>query len=224
MSIKREGADLARRVGVEAAAAGVGAVVGGPLGALTGAAIAPMIELVLLRERRALRNMEVLVEILTELSGLSTDEFASWAQEREGRLLLATSALQAACAAGSQYKLRGLARVLVDSLHDDARLDMANLIVAGLSELDPPHIRVLHTLVHQISPAASVEAPREDHGWSCVALKDQLPNLADGIMPIIAMLSRTGMITEASESTNDQLSWERTRFGITCLNYLGSLA
>lgn len=39
-------------------------------------------------------------------------------------------------------------------------------------------------------------------------------------MPIIATLVRTGMLTEASSSENDNLSWVVTRFGLNCLNYL----
>ena len=101
---------------------------------------------------------------------------------------------------------------------------MATLIVAGLSELEPPHIRVLHTLVHQVPPDVDKADSQQRHGWTCIVLKDQLSELADGIMPIIAVLTRTGMVTEAGESTNSQLSWEPTRFGISCLNYLGTLA
>jgi hypothetical protein len=67
MSVQREAASLVKKVGVEVAAAGVGLLAGGPLGALAGAAAAPVVELVLFRERHALRNMEILVEMVTNL-------------------------------------------------------------------------------------------------------------------------------------------------------------
>ena len=76
-------------------AAGVGAAIGGPVGALVGAAVSPAIELILMRERRSLGNMDLFVEMVTEFSGLSAEEFALWAQEREGRFVLVTSALTA---------------------------------------------------------------------------------------------------------------------------------
>jgi hypothetical protein len=224
MSVQREAASLVKKVGVEVAAAGVGLLAGGPLGALAGAAAAPVVELVLSRERHALRSMEILVEMVTNLSGVSADRFTAWAEEREGRLFLATSALQAASEARAEYKIRALARVLVDNLRDDAQLDLASLTVAGLAELDPPHVRVLHAIVHDVPPDAPELNPGKEHGWSCVALRQHLPGLADGIMPIIATLTRTGMITEATDSTNDRLSWVATRFGISCMNYLGDIA
>lgn len=220
MSTRREGAHLAKRAGVELAATGVGLLAGGPFGALAGAAAAPVVELVLVRERHALRNMERLVEMVTELSGVSSEEFVAWAQERDGRLYLATSAFQAASAAQTQHKLRALASVLADNLRDDARLDMASLTVAGLAKLEPAHVQVLRTLVHQVPPDALNGRLDQGLGWSCAALKEQLPGLADGIMPILGTLTRAGMACEASASTNERIAWVATQFGIMCMNHL----
>ena len=223
MSVQREGVDLAKRVGVELAAAGMGLLAGGPLGAVVGSASTPIIELVLLRENRAIRKMEQLVMMVEQLAGVSSEEFLMWAQQSEGRLFLATMALQAATNARSEQKIQALARVVAENLGDDARLDLASLTVTALAELDPPHIQVLYILVHHVPPDVPAVS-HQDPGWSCLALKDRLPGIADGIMPIVAVLSRTGMITETPDSTNERLRWAPTRFGIGCLNYLGDPA
>ena len=115
---------------------------------------------------------------------------------------------------------RGLAKVLAENLHDNARLDLCSLVIVALAELEPPHVRVLHTFVHEAPPVTSPLTSTESDAWHCAQLKERLPNLADGIMPIIATLVRTGVLTEASSSENDNLSWEVTRFGLNCLNYL----
>lgn len=223
MTVQRRVAETAKKAGVQLVGAGIGLVAGGPLGALVGAASVPIVELVVLRERQSRRNMELLINMVTDLCGVSVNEFAAWAQEGDERLFLVTSALQAAYDAKTKQKIRGLARVLVESLHDDARLDLCNLTVAALAELEPPHVRVLHTFVHDVPPVTSPRIRTENGEWHCAQLKEHLPNLADGIMPIIATLFRNGMITEGLSSEKDNLSWVVTRFGITCLNYLGDI-
>lgn len=220
VTVQRQAAETAKKATVQLAGAGIGLAAGGPFGAIVGAASVPIIELVALRERRSYRNMEFLIEMVTELCGVSAEEFAAWAQERDERLFLATSALQAAYDTKVESKIRGLARVLAENVQDDARLDLSSLVVAALGELEAPHIRVLHTLVHEVPPATSQNIRTEDDAWHCAQLKEHLPNLADGIMPLIATLFRTGMITEGISSEKDNLSWEITRFGINCLNYL----
>lgn len=221
--MRSDGAEVARKVGVQVVATSMGLVAGGPVGALLSAAATPVVELMLLRRHHSVHRMEHLLDLVEELSGVSPDELAAWAQQTEERLFLASAALQAAADARSETKLRALAKVLTDNLTDDARLDMAALTIAGLAELDPPHIKVLHTLVHHTSPDVRLNA-HDDPGWTCVALKDRLPGLAEGIMPIIGTLTRAGMVTEADSSTNQRLAWVPTRYGVTCVNYLSDLS
>jgi hypothetical protein len=219
MSISRERADLIKKSSAQAAAAGIGLAAGGPAGALIGAAAGPAIELLLLRQKRSMENINLLMDTVTELCNLSPDEFARWARLKEGRLFLTTSAMQAAVDARSELKIRALARVLAENVHDDARIDLAGLAVTGLAELEPPHIRVLHALVHQV-PKQDQGSMHGDLGWECSALKSHLPSLADALMPIIAVLCRTGMATESPNSSNRRLCWTATRFGMVCMNYL----
>ena len=217
--MSRESAGLIRKSSAQAAAAAIGLAAGGPAGAVIGAAAGPAMELLLLRQARSAANVNLLMDMVTELCGLSPDDFARWAGSKEDRLFLTTSAMQAAVDARTELKISALARVVAENVHDDARIDLAGLAVLGLAELEPPHIRVLHVLVHRIPPRQQASRHGEQ-GWECAALKARLPGLADAMMPIIAVLSRTGMVTEAANSSNRRLSWVATRFGMVCLNYL----
>jgi hypothetical protein len=96
VTVQRRAAETVKKAGAQLAGAGIGLAAGGPLGALVGAASVPIVELVVLRERQSLRNMELLIEMVTELCGVSVDEFAACATEGDGRFFLVTSALQAA--------------------------------------------------------------------------------------------------------------------------------
>jgi hypothetical protein len=105
VTVQQRAAETATKAGVQLARAGIGLVTGGPLGALVGAASVPIVELVVLRERQSRRNMELLIKMVTELCGVSVDEFAAWVQERGDRLFLVTSALQTAYDAKIKQKI-----------------------------------------------------------------------------------------------------------------------
>ncbi|MEV4347860.1 hypothetical protein AB0J83_25675 [Actinoplanes sp. NPDC049596] len=181
-------------------------------GALIGAASVPLIELLVARNDRGARNLQIFADELATISGLSPESVAVWARHSEDREDLVTHALEVAFAARARRKVEALARVVADNLHDDARLDLSQMIVAALGQLENPHVRVLHVLVH--------ESPEGAKTWHCAGLKERLPGLSDGIMPLVATLFRQGMITESAESVNETLAWEPTRFGVTCLNYV----
>jgi hypothetical protein len=176
-----------------------------------------LIELMVVRNQRSARNMQAFAEGLVNVSGLSTELIAAWAKENQGREDLLAYTLEVAFTARSRRKIDGLAKLVSDNLHDDAKLDLSQMVVAALEQLENPHISVLHVFVHENPGSSELDGVRT---WHCAALKKRLPGLADGIMPLVAALFRQGMITESSESEKDGLAWESTRFGITCLNYL----
>ncbi|WP_433384233.1 hypothetical protein ACQPZX_23440 [Actinoplanes sp. CA-142083] len=206
--------EIVKKVGAQAVGAGIGLAVGGPPGAIIGAAAVPLIELMVARSERRGRNLQAFTDSLTSISGMPPEQVAAWARQDEQRQDLVAHALEAAFAARTTRKVEALAKVVSENLRDDARLDISQMIVAALEQLESPHIRVLHVFVHE-SPA---DGP--DCTWHCAGLKERLPGLADGIMPLVATLFRLGMITESTESEKDRLAWEPTRFGVTCLNYL----
>lgn len=212
---------VATRTAIEVGTVGLGYAVGGPVGALVAAAIKPALELVAVRERRGLRNIEKIVESVTEATGLSPDEFAAWANSADGRLMLITSAIQAAYNTLYEQKVAALARVLTENLRDDARLDIGILIVAALADLEAMHVRVLHSMEKQDLPRLPKGEHHRPGGAAQSQLEQHFPNLASGILPIVAALERHGLVTEGLAYDRDNRAWRVTAFGRHCLSYLG---
>jgi hypothetical protein len=136
--------------GVAAAVgAGFGVAVGGPSGAIVGAAIEPGLAMLLHR-------------VIQELSGLrsaSAAQMLGGAARRLGRApvdmiedalsqprhaQLLGEAVQAAARTVNEQKLRALSRALANGLsHDETRLDEEQLVLSALAEVDTPHIKLL---------------------------------------------------------------------------------
>ena len=215
-----QGREIAARTAVEIGTVGLGLAIGGPVGALVAAAVKPALELVTLREQRGLDNIERIVESVTESTGLSPDELAAWARSTDGRLMLTTNVIQTAYNTLYEAKVAALATVLVENLHDEARLDIGEVTIAALADLEATHVRVLHAIEGQ-------DLPRRPDGLDHVpgvAIQAQLeayfPNLAPGILPIMAALERHKIVEETMAFDQDNLSWRVTSFGRRCLAYL----
>lgn len=216
--------DEARRVvartAVEVGTVGLGLAVAGPVGALVAAAIKPALELVAVRESRGLRQIEQLVEAVIEATGLSPEEFEAWAKSTDGRLMLSTSAIQAAYNTTYDRKVTALAAVLSENLEDDAQLDLGILVVTALADLEAAHVRVLDAVMGSSLP------PRPDGGEHMpgVVVQSQLeryfPNLSAGITPIMATLVRHGIAEDRLAHDDDNAAWGLTSFGRCCLAYL----
>lgn len=212
--------DAAVRTALEIGVTGAGLIIGGPLGALVGAAIKPTLELVALRERRGLGNIERIVETVTESTGLSPDELAAWARDTDGRLMLTTNVIQTAYNTLYEAKVAALARVLIENLRDEAQLDIGEVTVAALADLEARHVRVLHAIDRE-------DLPRRPDGLEHVPgvatqsqLEEYFPNLATGILPIMAAFERHKIMKETMGYDEDDLAWRVTSFGRRCLTYL----
>ncbi|MGK5442142.1 hypothetical protein ACSNN7_10005 [Micromonospora sp. URMC 105] len=177
-------------------------------------------ELVAVREDMGLRNIGRLVQGVTEATGLTPAEFAGWANSNDGRLMLTTSAIQAANNTVHEGKIRALAAVLRDSIYDDAQLDLGALIVAAMSDLEAPHIRILNALVN-VNPGNNYKGPFKNP-WHDSDLENHFPQLGAGITPIMATLQRHGLAREASTLEIVGKGWLVTNFGHECLDYLTS--
>lgn len=214
---------MTTRTAIEVGTAGLG-LVGGPVGALVAAAVKPALELIAVREQRGLDNIERVVESVTESTGLSPAELAAWANSTNGRLMLTTNVIQAAYNTLYEDKIAALATILVENLRDDARLDIGAVIVAVLADLEATHVRVLHAIEREDLPRRV-----DDHEhMPGIALQSQLeayfPNLAAGILPIMATLERHKLVTEGMAQAEDDYGWRVTSFGRRCLSYLGDVA
>lgn len=91
-----QGREVATRTALEVGVTGVGLVIGGPFGTLVAAAVTPVLELVALRKRRGLENINRIVESVTESTGRSPDKLAAWARGTDGCLMLTTNVIQTA--------------------------------------------------------------------------------------------------------------------------------
>lgn len=216
----RGGTEIARKAAAQAVGAGIGLAIGGPPGAVVGAASVPLIEFLVARNERGARNVQDFADRLAEISGFCPESISAWAAGEEDRQELVTLALEVAFKTRVRRKIDALARMVADNLHDDARLDLSLLVVSALEQLESPHIRILDVVVNESPANVLKEDGPSERTWHCASLKERLPGLADGIMPLIATLFRQGLITESIESEKDGLAWESTRFGVTCLNYL----
>lgn len=217
---RAQGREAAARTAVEVGTVGLGLAIGGPVGALVAATIKPTLELIALRERRGLDNIERVVESVTESTGLSPDELAAWASSTDGRLMLTTNVIQTAYNTLYEAKVAALVTVLVANLRDEAQLDISAVIVGTLADLEATHVRVLHAIDREDLPRR-VDDLEHVPG---VALQSQLeayfPNLALGILPIMATLERHKLVKEAIAHADDDYAWRVTSFGRRCLTYL----
>src|SRR3954447_14757054 len=168
--------EVATRAGIEVGAVGLGMVIAGPAGALIAGAIKPVVELVALREGRGLKNAEFLALAAMETTGLSPEEFASWARDKEGRTMLFTSAVKAAFNTMSQSKVSALAKALRNNLGDDHKLDLGIIIVAALDDLESPHIQVLSAMVND-DPVRLTSESFADGAWPLSGLRAKFPSL-----------------------------------------------
>jgi hypothetical protein len=210
---------VAKKIIIETAAVGIGTLVGGVPGALVGAAAVPLLELVALRDQSAIRNTDRLGQMVTDLSGLTVEQVAAWARERDDRLVLTTAAVHAAFNAATEEKIAALARVLAENLQDDARLDVGLLIVQAISDMAAAHVRVLHAVVRAELPTAEGFELGPDV-FAQSQLESRFPNLAPGILPILATLERHGLVSEGIGVAEGNRAWSVTEFGRRCLSYL----
>jgi hypothetical protein len=216
----QEARTLAKKAGAGLTGAAAGLALGGPLGAVAGAITAPMLELLVLRESRGLANIALLESIVTDLSGLSSADVASWAREQDGRLHLVTTAMHAAYMTAVRQKIGALARVVADNIHDDAKIDCSSLVLAALAQIEAPHIRVLHAMVHETPPDPPDGLKIADGAWCQSQLAAHLPGLRSGIVPVATMLVSTGMVEEGMAADDDNRAWFVTSFGIACLEHV----
>ncbi|MET8092101.1 hypothetical protein [Micromonospora sp. NPDC005220] len=224
MSRGEEVQRVAVRTAIEIATAGLG--LAGPVGALVAASIKPALELVAVREGRGMQNIADVVTGVREATGLSPEEFGQWAGSSDGRLMLATSAFQAANNTMHEGKVKALAAVLAEGINDDAKLDLSLLIVAALTDLEAAHIRVLDAMVNTNSDAHIAYPDVEGNRWPSSILEGRFPGLRSGIAPIMATLERQGLATRGAPVENfrgnQATTWLATHFGWECLRYLTS--
>lgn len=164
--------------------------VGGPAGAMVGAAAAPLVEHLLGKgNRRYLANAQTMLLRAARLGGRSVDELAAYVEASAKREAAAVNAVRAAADTLYDPKVTALALVLAYGLTDDARLEMSAVYHRALRDLETYHVRVLTYL----------DARRRGVGTDREALIESkdlvaaLPGLADGMAPILSTLEREAL-------------------------------
>ncbi|MFI5627685.1 hypothetical protein ACIA03_29780 [Nocardioides sp. NPDC051685] len=208
-----------REVGSKAIAAMVGASVGGVPGAVVAVALEPIfIEL-------AARSWDELSDVRRRSAGLMIQrasqslrvgpaDVTDAAFTTDAKSQLFAEALQAAAFTANQSKIDALGRALANGLAGDgARVDEERLIVAGLSGLEEPHIRVLVNLPRQrprpmTTPTSSARGAGGRRGALLAAVAERAGLSTKGAINVMAELVRTGMASQdgyGSEQRHDRL-------------------
>lgn len=209
----------AREVGSKAIAAVVGAGVGGVPGALVAVALEPIfIELAarswdeLSDVRR--RSAGLMIQQASQRLGGDPSDVTDAAFTTRARSQLFAEALQAAAFTANQSKIDALGRALANGLAgDEAQVDEERLVVAGLSGLEEPHIRVLVNLPRRrgrpmSTPTSSALGAGGRRGARLWAVADRAGLSAEGASNVMAELVRTGMASQdgyGSERRHDRL-------------------
>ena len=200
----------------------VGMLVGGPEGALIGAAATPGIEAIVVAGReRAVHRANDALETAAGRLGLHQRAFVNHVLSDDRRLLLTLQVVQAASKTFWKEKVRLLGRVLANGLENGTRLDEAEFIAATINDIEPPHVEVLAYILQGLTESNSTVRTS--------AIKADLPLFGETIFAILAALDRHGLIGQPpnvwpgdSELDVDQY-WGLTPYGRRILAMLREL-
>lgn len=228
------GSVVAGKIVAQGFAAGLGLIAGGPLGAIVGASVSPILELIIEKgNRRSAENVYATITGIADVAGVTVEELARDIEQRDDVLALVTAALAAAMSTNFERKVKALARAVGDGLRDSTRLDTSQLVVAALANLEIPHVLTLRVVSNQSSSNPHLLGPESSkHFRACgmVELTRRFPNYGAGLVPIIATLEREAIIARVEMSDDiaeipgvkrgDSRAWRPTQFGRLCLEYL----
>jgi hypothetical protein len=160
---------------------------------------------------------------------MSPSELQTWAVSDTNRLSLIASTVQAALSSLDQVKARTLAHVAAEAVEDDAKLDVANLMIRTLGELEPPHIQVLKAMCTEVSPPSASGEQITPGGRLLSTLSQRFPFLVEGLLPIMVTLDRLALVFEGLAGTRQEdggpdRAWGATEYGEQLLSYLARSA
>jgi hypothetical protein len=178
----------------------LGLFVGGPDGAIAGAAAAPyllaFIQIAGDARRQRIGSAEHLLAVTGDDLGKSPDELREIVVSDPRLLELAARVIEAAGRTTMEDKLQALSRVLANGLRDDAAIDEAVFVADALSAMEPPHVLVLRTIDRSLPEPASGEP-----GWSTHWLLLEYPMYEKVLASVLRALERHGLITDLALGT-----------------------
>lgn len=201
---------------------------GAAVGGVVGAVIPEIAKLLDEYQHRAGEAAGQLVSWTADLTCSSAADLHIWAVGDDERLSLLAATIQAALSTLDRVKIRTLARVLAEAVEDDAKIDMAMLVVRTLGDLESPHVRVLKVMTTEPAPITSeLGEPIEAGTWLLSTLQDRLPHLSNGLIPLMAALEQHGLVhghgIYAAHPKPDP-AWSVTSYGANVVAYLSQSA
>jgi hypothetical protein len=199
--------ELVSQMAIEAAAGGGGILtqlaMGAGLTTTVAGGVAPVVISALVRatreviRRRQNRAGRLLVIAAETVGGLEIFEERLYSHDERVELL--GRVLEAAARTTTlEAKIRALSHVLVDGLEDDADMSEAFILAAALADVEEPHVEVLRYIDAQPVPPLELR-PHEDlepQGWEVDYLARALPEVAEILDGLVAVLTRHGLLKE----------------------------
>lgn len=199
--------ELVSQMAIEAAASGGGILtqlaMGTGVTTTVAGGVAPVVISALVRvtreviRRRQNRAGRLLLTAAEAVGGL--DIFEERLYSHDERVELLGRVLEAAARTTTlEAKIRALSRVLVDGLADDADMGEAFILAAALTDVEAPHIKVLEYIDAQPVPPLESRPHKdlEPQGWEANYLARALPEVAEILDGLIAVLARHGLLKE----------------------------
>lgn len=216
---ERSPGQTAQEVGGKAIAAVIGGAVGGVPGALLAVALEPgLVELVerSWNELGDLRRKSagLMVQAASRQLGGDPGAVPEAAFTSDAKAQMFADALQAAASTANLAKIQALGRALANGLAgDDARVDEERLVIAGLSSLEEPHIRLLANLPRErgrptTTPTGSARNAGTRRGARLADVADRSGLSNEVAFNVMAELVRAGMARQdgyGSERRHDRL-------------------
>ena len=222
MEPETPGSVLAGQVVAKGIGAGAGLLIAGPVGAVVGAMVTPVLERIIHEgNRRSAENVYRLIAEAADVADVSADRMAEMLDEDDRYLAISASAVQAALTNLNEQKVTALARALGDGLRDEAKLDMSWLIVLALTDLETPQVRALARFAeYPTDLELEDEYPGDALAVSESPLrKDRMRFSRSLPAPILSTLVRHGLVSQTA-------GWDGTfvegitDFGRDVLRYL----
>jgi hypothetical protein len=193
----------------------IGLALGGPFGAVVGAALTPPMERLVKKSLAEFtRRGEVMAEAAAAASGLSEDEVTEVLVDDVELQPLLINIMDAAARTNNTQTLRAFGALLGEAVSTrPRRLDEQQLIVSALRDLGDPHVRVLEILEKLPVP----ESPTM--GWTADLVVAAATDLtAGGAEAALSGLVRHGLVR--STSLWAAIGFELTSFGRAMLSVM----
>lgn len=212
-------------------AAGVGMAVGGPVGALAGAAIAPAVKLGLeaawdyMQNRQSVRVGQV-IAIAADAAGISAAQLRDRLQSKPELEELFMRTIRAAANSAVEDEIVALAKALVvgATSDDPAQIEFESIFVDVVASLDFPHLELLKRFGWT---PAQLKLGDDDHPVNSLnigQIKMVLPDYDAMVESLPATLESRGLLVSSRVSTlgggQGEPTWKLTPFGQRVLNRL----